>query len=177
MGRQVSRRVLAAVAAVAAALAVAAGAYAASSGGYSPAAQDCPNDADANNAGEPGAGQPNAAVPGCHNLKFNVADGQGNRYAQFGVDQIPNGAQEGSPDALPHAFDAAVDANGTPAGTPTDTCAPTGLGVAAHGDVTNPSAIASKPCTAAPGQNAAGLVTWAGVPVANVQLAPTPFAY
>ena len=163
MRRQVSRRVLAAVAAGAAAFAVAGVAYASSSGGYSSAAQDCPNDADANNAGQPGAGQPNAAVPGCHNLKFNVEDGQGNRYAQFGVDQIPNGTAQGSPDSLPHAFDAAVDANGTPAGTRTDTCAPTGSGIAAHGDVTNPSSTTGTPCTAAPGQNAAALATWAGV--------------
>jgi hypothetical protein len=155
--------VLALVAAGAAAISVAGAAYATSTGGYSPAAQDCPNDAEANNAGEPGAGQSNAAVPGCHNLKANVEDGRGNRYAQFGVDQIPNGASEGSPDALPHAFDAAVDANGTPAGTPTDKCAPTGSGVAAHGDVTNPSATTAAPCTASPGQNAAGLVSWAGV--------------
>ena len=143
MGRHVSRRVPAGVAAAAAALAVAGGAYATSSGGYSPAAQDCPNDAEANNVGEPGAGQPNAAVPGCHNLKINLEDGQGNRYAQFGIDQIPNGAGEGSPDALPHAFDAAVDANGTPAGTPTDVCAPSGSGVAAHGDATDPSSFLS----------------------------------
>ncbi len=159
MRRQVSRRVLAVAACAAAALAVARGAYAASSGGYSAAAQDCPPDAEANNAGEPGAGQPDAAVPGCHNLKINVEDGEGNRYAQFGIDQIPNGADEGSPDALPHAFDAAVDVNGTPPGTPTDTCATSGLGVAAHGDVTDPSASTGEPCTAEPGQNAGALAT------------------
>ncbi len=145
MARQVSGRVFAVVVVAAAALAFARGAYAASSGGYSAGAQDCPNDADANNAGEPGASQPNAAVPGCHNLKINVEDGQGNRYAQFGIDQIPNGASEGSADALPHAFDAAVDANGTPTGTPTDMCATSGLGVAAHGDVTDPSATTGTP--------------------------------
>src|SRR6266511_467546 len=92
MRRQVSRRVLAVAACAAVALAVARGAYAASSGGYIAAAQDCPPDAAANHAGEPGAGQPDAAVPGCHNQKINVEDGEGNRYAQFGVDQIPNGA-------------------------------------------------------------------------------------
>ncbi len=119
MERQVARRMLAVVATAAVTVGVAGVAYAVSSGGYTPASQDCPNDADANNAGEPGASQP-AAVPGCHNLKINVEDGQGNRYAQVGVDQIPNGSSEGDPGALPHAFDAAVDANGTPAGTPTD---------------------------------------------------------
>ncbi len=158
MGRQVSQRVVAVVAAAAAALAVAGGAYAASSGGYSTAEQDCPKDAEANNAGEPGASQP-AVVPGCHNLKINVEDAQGNRYAQLGVDQIPNGSDEGSADALPHAFDAGVDANGAPPGTPTDTCATTGSGVAAHGDVTDPSATTATPCAAEPGQNAAGLAT------------------
>jgi hypothetical protein len=158
MRRHVARRMLAVVAAAAAAVGVAGAAYAASSGGYSAASQDCSNDADANNAGEPGASQP-AAVPGCHNLKINVEDGEGNRYAQFGVDQIPNGSEEGSPDALPHAFAAAVDANGTPAGTPTDSCATTGSGVAAHGDSTDPSATTATPCTSDPGTNAAGLAT------------------
>ncbi len=133
-----------------------------SSGGYTPSQMDCPKDAEANNAGEPGS-QQGAAVPGCHNLKVNVEDAQGNRYAQFGIDQIPNGVSEGSPDSLPHAFDAGVDANGTPASTPTDMCATSGLGVAAHGDVTDPSATTATPCTAAPGQNAASLATSFGI--------------
>jgi hypothetical protein len=158
MERHVARRMLAVVAAVAAAIGVAGAAYASSSGGYSAASQDCPNDADANNAGQPGASQP-AVVPGCHNLKINVEDGQGNRYGQFGIDQIPNGSSEGDPGALPHAFDAAVDANGTPAGTPTDSCATTGSGVAAHGDATDPSAATATPCTSDPGTNATGLAT------------------
>jgi len=38
-------------------------------------------------------------------------------------------------------------------------CATSGSGVAAHGDATDPSASTATPCTAAPGQNAGGLLT------------------
>jgi hypothetical protein len=163
MGGPVLRRVLAIGGGVGVVVALVGAAYAVSSGGYTPARQDCPNDANANNAGAPGARQKDAAVPGCHNFKLNVEDGRGNRYAQFGIDQIPNNADQSSPQALPHAFDASVDANGAPASTPTDTCAPTGSGVAAHGDLTNPSAATVTPCTAAPGPNFSRLLMSFGI--------------
>jgi hypothetical protein len=66
-------------------------AVAVSGGGYTPGQQDCPANADANNAGEPGAQQPENPVAGCHAAKINIEDGHGNRYAEVGVDQLPNG--------------------------------------------------------------------------------------
>lgn len=68
-------------------------AFAVSSGGYSPSQQDCPNNADAFDAGQPGSQVP-AAVPGCSNFKLNVEDGSGHRYAEFGIDQIPNNSDQ-----------------------------------------------------------------------------------
>jgi hypothetical protein len=74
-------------------------AAAVSGGGYSPSEQDCSPWADANNF--------QGAEPGCHNLKVNLEDGNGNRFVQFGILQEPQGVN-------PHAgdFDINTNANG-----------------------------------------------------------------
>jgi hypothetical protein len=71
-------------------------AAAVSGGGYQPSEQDCSEWADANNF--------QGTEPGCHNFKLNVEDGNGNRYAQFGI------AQEAQ-DENPHAGDYKVNSN------------------------------------------------------------------
>ena len=55
-------------------------AAAVSGGGYSPGEQDCPLNADSNDAGQPTSWQPQSPVPGCHNSKINVEDHSGGRY-------------------------------------------------------------------------------------------------
>src|SRR4051812_45189465 len=99
-------------------------AHAVSGGGYSPSEQDCPNDADAYNAGRPSS-DPNsppakepAAVPGCHNFKLNVEDGSGHRYAEFGIDQIPNGSGE---NAHSGSFEVNTNEGGPQVGSAFDT--------------------------------------------------------
>lgn len=72
-------------------LGLAQAAMAVSAGGYTPGQQDCPANADANNAGQPGAQQQQNPVAGCHAAKINVEDGNGTRYAEVGLDQLPNG--------------------------------------------------------------------------------------
>jgi hypothetical protein len=71
-------------------------AFAVSSGGYSPSQQDCPANADAFNAGQPGSQVPAAVTrpKRCSNFKLNVEDAKGHRYAEFGIDQIPNGSNK-----------------------------------------------------------------------------------
>ena len=75
-------------------------AAAVSGGGYAPSEQDCSPWADANNF--------QGAEPGCHNLKVNLEDGNGNRFVQFGILQEPQGVN-------PHAgdFDVNTNADGT----------------------------------------------------------------
>lgn len=96
-------------------------AWAVSAGGYNPSQQDCPTNAEANNA-------PNGYVsPGCHNTAANVEDGSGNRYAEVGLDQLPNGGPAGTPtpysigypgnDNSPHSGCVAVNTDGTGGGT------------------------------------------------------------
>ena len=62
-------------------------AVAVSGGGYQPSEQDCPLNADSNDAGQPGSWQPQSPVPGCHNFKLNVEDHKGGRYGQAWIDQ------------------------------------------------------------------------------------------
>ena len=66
-------------------------AAAVSGGGYSPAQQDCPLNADSNDAGQPTSWQPQSPVPGCHNTKINVEDHNGGRYVQVWTDQTAQG--------------------------------------------------------------------------------------
>ena len=62
-------------------------AAAVSGGGYQPSEQDCPLNADSNDAGQPTSWQPQSPVPGCHNFKLNVEDHHGGRYGQVWLDQ------------------------------------------------------------------------------------------
>jgi hypothetical protein len=90
-----------------------------SGGGYSPAQQDCPSNADRNNAP---TGQ---TSPGCHTAAFNLESGKGTRYAEFGIDQLPNGYSStptpialgypGSPNAI-HSGCASFNLDGTNGG-------------------------------------------------------------
>jgi uncharacterized low-complexity protein len=78
-------------------------AEAVSTGGYSPSQQDCRATADANTT--------QAAEPGCHNAKVNVADPSGRRYAQVGTGQEAQGQNV-------HSLDVSVTPNGQTPGTP-----------------------------------------------------------
>ena len=62
-------------------------AAAVSGGGYQPSEQDCPLNADSNDAGQPTSWQPQSPVPGCHSFKLNAEDHNGGRYGQFWIDQ------------------------------------------------------------------------------------------
>jgi len=149
--RRRTRTLTAVGAAAVLALLGAGSAFAVSSGGYSPAQQNCPANADAVNAGQPGARQHDAAVSGCHNFAINVEDASGNRYVQFGIDQIANNSDPTpTPQDLPHAFDISIDLNGAPPGTPTSSCGATSSGLALHIDVTNPSGAKVTPVHGAP---------------------------
>jgi len=105
MHKGASRLVLTSLLATSLAMAVTGMARAVSGGGYSPRQQDCPMNADASNAGTPGARQTKTAVAGCHNLKLNVMDGNGHRYVQAGTYQTPNGT-------MVHSGNVVVDPNG-----------------------------------------------------------------
>ena len=81
------------------ALASAGIAAAASGGGYNPDQQDCPWNADAQDAGVPQDGNAPAAYPGCHNVALNVESGgttngdpnsTNTRYVEYGNNQSPN---------------------------------------------------------------------------------------
>ena len=82
---------LAAAAAVLLILGVAQTAVAVSGGGYDPNKQDCSPMADANNAGQPGAQEKQNPEPGCHAAAVMVTDGNGTRYVEVGLDQLPTG--------------------------------------------------------------------------------------
>ncbi|GAC1517546.1 MAG: hypothetical protein NVS1B12_03550 [Acidimicrobiales bacterium] len=114
-------------------------ALAVSGGGYSSQGQDCSPNADAFST--------QGAEPGCHNFKVNVTDGHGQRYAEVGLDQLPQGpsigalagvATPGSPN-FPHAGCAAVNTNGTQGGKGRN-CGSNrhGVGAAAVFDTQNP---------------------------------------
>lgn len=133
MERAVSRIVVAAVAAVAAVVLVSGAALAASGGGYSNPQQDCPDNASSWNA------PPDSVPPGCHNFAVNVESGgttngdansNNTRYAEFGIDQLPNNANNpsfgalenvgdpGTPDS-PHSGCLAANTDGTGGGSGT----------------------------------------------------------
>ena len=134
-------------------------ALAVSGGGYSPQNQDCSPNADA-------ITPPQGAQPGCHNFKVNVTDGNGNRYAEVGLDQLPNGPSIGalagvatpnSPN-FPHAGCASANTNGTnpdAAKNPNEleqNCGsnPNGLGAVIVFDTQNPNRNKVTPSTGAP---------------------------
>lgn len=124
-------------------------AWAVSGGGYQPSQQDCSSNADANNAGDPGVSEP-AAEPGCHNLAINVESGDGNtRYAEVGLDQLPNNGPAGTPTPLSlgypgndnsiHSGCAAVNTNGTGGGQGVGCGSGSGTGATATFDIQNSS--------------------------------------
>ncbi|MEY2470933.1 MAG: hypothetical protein QOK28_262 [Actinomycetota bacterium] len=139
MFRITSRAFVAQMLAVLAILAMSGVAAAVSGGHYSPTEMDCSRGAEAYDRPY--------AEPGCHTMKINVESG-GTRYAEFGIDQMPNGSNvnpglfgEGSPgsDNFPHAFCAAVNTNGTGGGAGnncgTDNANPHGTGAHLRGDL------------------------------------------
>jgi hypothetical protein len=108
------------VVAVSSLLALGGVAAALSGGDYSPDRMDCTKDAEAYD-------KPYAQY-GCHNLKVNVESGD-TRYAEFGIDQMPNGDHatpglfgEGAPgsDNFPHGLCAAANTGGTNGKTGTE---------------------------------------------------------
>lgn len=137
-------------------------ALAVSGGGYSPQSQDCSPNADA-------ITPPQSAQPGCHNFKVNVTDGHGKRYAEVGLDQLPNGpsigalagvATPGSPN-FPHAGCVSANTNGTNPDTANKNkkakdremnCGsnPNGLGAAVVFDTQNADRNRVTPSTGAP---------------------------
>jgi hypothetical protein len=132
-------------------LATAGVAMAVSGGGYQPSQQDCPGNANANDR--------QGTAPGCHNLKVNVGNGRGKRYAEVGLDQLPQGASTpgligvGPPGSsnFPHAGCAAVNTNGTKGGTGKG-CGTNqaGMGVSAVFDTENAGRNSIAPQTGAP---------------------------
>jgi hypothetical protein len=139
IGRRASRALAAQALAVLAIVALSGAAAAISGGGYSPKEMDC------SPAGE--AYDHPGTEPGCHTLKVNVESG-GTRYAEFGIDQMPNGENatpglfgEGAPgsDNFPHAFCASVNTVGT-GGAEGNECGtnaadPRGTGLHLRGDL------------------------------------------
>jgi hypothetical protein len=151
-------------------------AMAVSGGGYSPSQQDCPANANANNAGKPG-GPPNP-VPGCHNLQGNVGSENGTRFAEVGLDQLPQGYPDtggilfgvGTPGSanFPHAGCAAFNTNGENGGPGTGCGTGSGIGGKVVFDIYNPASTTLTPAFGAPDvqglANAvqAGLTTYFG---------------
>jgi len=134
---RVSKAVLSALLAGGVVLAGAGAAQAVSAGGYSPSQQDCPPNADASDVP--------AAQPGCHDFKFNLEDGNGNRYAEFGLDQMKLGpgaiiffAKPGDPN-FPHSGCVAADTNGTGGGSGVGCGTGSGFGALAQFDTENPT--------------------------------------
>jgi hypothetical protein len=151
-------------------------AMAVSGGGYTPGQQDCPINADANDAGQPG-GPPNP-VPGCHAMQGNLGSENGTRYAEVGIDQLPSGYPDtggilfgvgtpGSPN-FPHAGCAAFNTNGENGGPGTGCGTGTGIGALVNFDIYQPASTTVTPAFGTPDvqglANAvqAGLTTYFG---------------
>jgi hypothetical protein len=142
-------------------------ALAVSGGGYEPAQQDCSPQADSTTTKD-------AAEPGCHTFKLNVEDGNGNRYAEAGVDQMPDGpsvigflfsvAKPGDKN-FPHSGCVAVDTNGTGGGPGVGCGTGSGVGADGHGDVYDPATGALTPHAGTPDPAALGSVASNGADV------------
>jgi hypothetical protein len=142
-----------------ASIGVAGAAWAVSGGGYDPGQQDCPANADRNNAP---TGQ---TSPGCHNAALNVEGSNGKRYAEVGLDQLPNGypgtptpvsvGYPGSPNSI-HSGCAAVNTNGTGGGTGTGCGQGSGAGLTVVFDIQNMGRNSVTPQTGTP--DASGLM-------------------
>lgn len=166
--RSYSRHALTALLAVLFALFSVGIAAAVSGGGYSSSQQDCTMNADATNAGQPHA--PANPEKGCHAFKLNVEGANGTRYAEVGIDQMPQGFPStpglfgvgipGSPN-FPHAGCVAVNTNGT-GGGPGTGCGSgkSGLGGSSNFDIYDLQHIQLTPSTGAP--DLQGLLTAAG---------------
>jgi len=113
-------------------------AFGVSSGGYDPSQQDCSPSADAYNKAD-------QAEPGCHAWKINVYSGD-KRYAEFGIDQVPDGRSDISyglggvaapgREASPHDGCFAANTNGTGGGQGTGCGSnPDGVGVSGGYDL------------------------------------------
>ena len=132
-------------------------AAAVSGGGYNPSDQDCSANADATNAGQKHAA-PNPE-PGCHNFEVSVDGANGTRYAEVGIDQLPNGYPStpglfgvgvpGSPN-FPHSGCAAVNTNGTGGGPGKGCGSGDGLGGSSTFDIYDLSNLQLTPSTGAP---------------------------
>jgi hypothetical protein len=116
-------------------------ARAVSGGGYAPSEQDCSPEADSTSTKD-------SAEPGCHSAKVNVEDGNGKRYAEAGVDQMPDGDSTGvvliglpSPgdENFPHAGCAAASSNGTGGGPGTGCGDANGSGASSDLDIYGPA--------------------------------------
>jgi len=165
--RSCSRHALTALLAVVFALFSVGVAAAVSGGGYNPSDQDCSMNADATNAGQPHQA-PNPE-PGCHNFELSVDGANGTRYAEVGIDQLPNGYPStpglfgvgvpGSPN-FPHSGCAAVNTNGTGGGPGKGCGSGDGLGGSSTFDIYDLQNIQLTPSTGSPDLD--GLVSAAG---------------
>ena len=125
-------------------------AWAVSGGNYDPQQQDCPANASRHDA------PPHTTVPGCHNAALNVTDGNGTRYAELGLDQLPSG-YPGTPGLLslgypgapnsPHAGCLAVNTNGTNGGPGVGCGTGSGTGFLLNFDTQNPARNSLVPAT------------------------------
>jgi hypothetical protein len=132
-------------------------AVAVSGGGYDSSQQDCTANADATNAGQKHA--PANPEKGCHAFKVNVEGGNGTRYAEVGVDQLPQGYPStpglfgvgvpGSPN-FPHSGCVAVNTNGTGGGTGKGCGTGKGLGGTSNFDIYNLQHLQLTPSTGMP---------------------------
>src|SRR5205807_10650117 len=104
-----------------------------------PSQQDCAPNADANPT--------QTAQPGCHNLKVNVSDGAGRRYAQVGSGQEAQNQN-------PHSADVSVTPNGQTPGAPAS-----GPSVGAHVETAQGPSVTPTFHSGTPDGSAASLLT------------------
>lgn len=141
MRTNLSRGVLAGLGSLVGLVSVSGAAWAVSGGNYSPDQQDCTPTASANNT------PPHTAQRGCHTVAFNVTDGSGKRYGEFGLDQLPSGypgtpgllsiGYPGQPDS-PHSGCIGTNTNGTNGGTGRGCGTGTGTGFELNFDIQHP---------------------------------------
>ncbi|MBV9254567.1 MAG: hypothetical protein JO054_10070, partial [Actinobacteria bacterium] len=172
--RACSRHALTALLAVVFALFSVGIAAAVSGGGYNSNDQDCSAGADATNAGQKHAA-PNPE-PRCHNFEVSVDGANGTRYAEVGIDQLPDGypdfpggflfgiGQPGSPN-FPHSGCAAVNTNGTGGGPGKGCGSGDGLGGHSEFDLYDLQHLKLTPSTGAPDLDALAAGAGQGVDV------------
>lgn len=141
MRTNVSRAVLASLGGVVGLVSVSGAAWAVSGGNYRPDQQDCTPAASANNA------PIHTTQRGCHTVAINVTDGNGRRYGEFGLDQLPSGypgtpgllslGYPGQPNAI-HSGCIGANTNGTNGGTGRGCGTGTGTGFELNFDTQHP---------------------------------------